>query len=62
MINLLFSILFCFIYACSDEIHQLFLSGRSARILDTFIDSIGGFSGISILNIHKTCKIKKKDV
>ena len=59
---LLFSILFVFIYACSDEIHQLFSFGRSAKVLDVFIDSIGGFSGISILNIHKTCKIKKKDV
>lgn len=35
------SILICIIYSCTDEIHQLFISGRSGEIIDVFIDSIG---------------------
>ena len=34
-----------FMYACSDEIHQLFIKDRSGEILDVFIDTIGGFVG-----------------
>lgn len=40
---LLYTVLFVFMYACSDEIHQLFISGRSGEILDVVIDTIGGF-------------------
>lgn len=29
------------LYACSDEIHQLFIPGRAGMIRDVFIDSIG---------------------
>ena len=39
---LLFTILFVFIYACSDECHQLFVSGRSGEVLDVLIDTFGG--------------------
>ena len=39
---LLFTILFVFIYACSDECHQLFVSGRSGEVLDILIDTFGG--------------------
>lgn len=30
-----------FLYACSDEFHQLFISGRAGQIKDIGIDSIG---------------------
>ena len=43
---LIISIFFCIIYAFSDEIHQLFIDGRSCQVLDVFIDSIGSLSGI----------------
>ena len=36
------------IYAISDEIHQLFISGRSGSIIDIFIDLIGIVLGIGI--------------
>lgn len=39
--TVLFSIIFCFIYACSDELHQLFTDGRTAKILDICIDTCG---------------------
>lgn len=29
------------LYACSDEFHQLFISGRSGQISDVLIDSVG---------------------
>jgi len=39
---LIYTIIFVFIYACSDEIHQLFINGRSGEILDVLIDTLGG--------------------
>ena len=51
---LIISILMCVIYACSDEIHQLFIFGRSGELRDVFIDSIG-----SLLGIMLSYKIKK---
>ena len=47
------SILFCIIYACSDEFHQLFISGRSGTIIDVLIDSIGIILGIFIYKLFK---------
>ena len=35
------SILVCILYSCSDEIHQIFISGRSGEIVDVLIDTIG---------------------
>lgn len=40
-------------YAASDEIHQLFVNGRSGRIADVLIDSIGIFTGIAIYLLMK---------
>ncbi len=51
----LYAILFCFLYACSDELHQLFSDGRSANILDVLIDTSG-----SILSIGLCFGIKRK--
>ena len=36
------------LYACSDEIHQLVVPGRSGEIFDVIIDSIGSLTGIGI--------------
>ncbi|MCI8496018.1 MAG: VanZ family protein [Lachnospiraceae bacterium] len=33
-------------YAASDELHQLFVPGRSGRFTDVCIDSLGGMAGI----------------
>ena len=45
----LVSVAFCYILACIDEVHQLFISGRSAKITDTFVDAIGFFAGILLM-------------
>lgn len=37
-----------FFYACSDEIHQYFVPGRSSKIIDVIIDTAGAFCGLVI--------------
>lgn len=41
-----FSLLFCILYAISDEVHQYFVPGRSAEVRDVLIDSLGSSIGI----------------
>lgn len=41
-----FSILFCYLIACFDELHQAFVPGRSPKITDTAIDLFGSIMGI----------------
>lgn len=43
------AILFVLIYACSDEIHQLFIPGREGAIRDVVIDTFGGITSILII-------------
>ena len=49
--QIVISILICLMYASSDEIHQLFVSGRSGEVLDVCIDTFGSFVGINIVNL-----------
>ena len=42
---LLYAIVFAFVYALTDEFHQLFVAGRSAELRDIFIDTSGGSVG-----------------
>ena len=44
--RMLASLIFCVVYACSDEFHQLLVEGRSPRALDVMIDSAGAVTGI----------------
>ena len=50
---IIYSIIFCFIYACSDEFHQKFVEGRSCELRDVCIDTCGATLGnlISLLVI-----------
>lgn len=41
-----YAILFSFLYACSDEVHQYFISERTAKFLDVFIDTVGSSLGV----------------
>ena len=43
------SLLVCIIYAISDELHQLFVSGRGAQVKDVFIDSAGAIVGVGFV-------------
>jgi VanZ family protein len=58
----IFSLIFCFFYAASNEIHQLFIPGRGAKATDVLIDGIGALIGIGlykfIFKIYYTVKPK----
>lgn len=43
-----FALLICILYAISDEIHQMFVSGRGPGVKDVFIDSAGAAVGILV--------------
>ena len=43
----------CFIYAVSDEIHQLFVPGRSGQVSDVIVDLIGSLIGIVLFALIK---------
>ena len=47
---LFISLLVCLLYSISDEVHQLFVIGRSGEIRDVLIDTSGSFVGIFIFN------------
>lgn len=49
-------------YAITDEIHQLFVLGRSGEIRDVFIDSLGVITGIaiSLLTVKIINKIRSR--
>lgn len=51
-----YTFLFCFFYACSDEVHQLFVPGRSGNIIDVGIDSFGSYLGILFYYLYLKCR------
>ena len=44
----LITILFCILYAVSDELHQLFVPGRSCQITDVATDTLGALAGMLV--------------
>ena len=57
---LLCSVTFSFLYACSDEWHQTFVSGRSGKFSDVGVDAIG-FVSAAIVSIMITCLMGKTE-
>ena len=59
------SLLYCLCYSISDEIHQLFVSGRSGQFGDVCLDTFGAFVGIMVIyiiyKIYKKVKQKNKE-
>lgn len=52
------ALIICVCYAISDEIHQLFIPGRSGEVKDVLIDSVGAIIGVGLYEglrilIHK---------
>jgi VanZ family protein len=45
------ALIFCILYATSDEIHQAFVPGRGPQVKDVFIDSAGSFIGIGMYEL-----------
>lgn len=62
--QILFASVLGFLYAITDEFHQLFIEGRSGQIKDVFIDTLGAITGAlimcTIIKIFKTIKENKK--
>lgn len=56
----LFAALFCILYAGSDELHQMFVPGRNARIFDVLIDTAGAFVGIGAVGAMVSMRSRKQ--
>lgn len=57
--TILLSIVFAFIYAISDEVHQLFVPGRAFAIKDILIDTSGAILGIFVIHLIVKKWLKK---
>ncbi len=55
----LISLVFCLLYAISDEVHQIFVPGRSGQVTDVLIDLSGSIAGILIV-VFIICLISRK--
>ena len=51
--KIVFAILVCAAYAVSDEIHQLFIPGRSCELRDVCIDTLGASFGVGLVNLAR---------
>lgn len=49
---IIYSLLAVFIYACSDEFHQLFIGGRAGQFSDVLIDTCGGVLAVVLYCIY----------
>lgn len=55
------SVIICFIYACTDEFHQTFVTNRTGQISDVLIDTFGAIIGCLVFNfIYKKVKEYKR--
>ena len=52
------SLLFCFLYACSDEYHQTFVPGRAGTLTDVFVDLAG--AGFGLVLVLLSCVRRKE--
>ena len=58
--KLLISLVVVFIYACTDEFHQLFIPGRSGEFRDVMVDTVGGCIGLCIMWIYTKIRCVEK--
>ncbi len=56
--KLIYALIISILYACSDEVHQLFVEGRDGRVIDVIIDSCGSFIGLVLCYFIKRKKCK----
>ncbi|WP_426350656.1 VanZ family protein [Alloiococcus sp. CFN-8] len=54
----LISLAVVFLYACTDEFHQLFVPGRAGRFSDVMIDTAGGFTTMVLTKVVAIFKKK----
>lgn len=58
--NYVIAVLLTFIYAITDECHQLFVGGRGASIVDVAIDTLGALIMVGVLHLIIRLVIKNK--
>ena len=46
---ILFALVHCFLYACSDEYHQTFIAGRVGQFADVLVDMAGTVPGLLLV-------------
>lgn len=56
----LLALILCFLYAVSDEVHQIFVSGRAGRAYDVLVDTLGALSGIGLAEKFFKKRVDKK--
>ena len=58
--NIIYTCIFCIIYAVFDEIHQIYVPGRTGKAIDVIIDTLGSCMGIAVLFLNNFIKIRFK--
>lgn len=53
-------LLFSMLFSLSDEIHQLFVPGRSFQLIDLFVDFLGSLAGVYLYRELKADRKRKK--
>ncbi|MDG5789367.1 VanZ family protein [Evansella sp. AB-P1] len=56
------ALIICVLYAISDEVHQLFVPGRSGEVMDVVIDGLGSSVGIGIFLILEKLITRKRNL
>ena len=57
----IYTLLFCVIYACSDEFHQIFSKDRNGNCIDILIDTFGSALGMIFVDIVSNIVYKLKE-
>ena len=57
--KILISLAMVFLYACTDEFHQLFIPGRSGEFRDIMVDTFGGAIGLCVMYIFTKISLRK---
>lgn len=52
----------CFLYACSDEWHQTFVSQRTGQFSDVLIDTLGALIGCLVFNLIYKNVVKRRNI
>ena len=60
--SILITVIFVFLYACSDEFHQSFIPGRGPAFKDVMIDTSGGILGYLCVSIYNEVIKKKREL
>ena len=56
------SLVFCFVYACSDEYHQTFVPGRAGAMIDVAVDLVGVLLGLALVLLVCIACMRRKEL